>query len=133
MRVPSARDAGWLGFGLGALALVVAGYALLVVLSQANVADAPGIAPKTVAFSPGSSFNVATFCKAADSVTFSVQPDVNGATRQAKKGQQRVEWPDKGDLGDGAAVHYWIDKNGQQQSENVEVTLDAADCMRMPK
>ena len=122
----AARDWGW------ALALAV-GLLALAAPWLADEANAPMPLPgdRTVAFAPGSPFDVAKWCKdVAETVQLELAPDASSARYVAARGAERVEWTVNPG---GDADRYYRDSQGQQQREGVLVTESALPCMTTPR
>lgn len=116
------KDYGWL------LSLATALVAILMIYSKAPAeVGIPLPGDKTVAFSPGSNFDVAGWCKTvAETVRVEMAPDASGVRYVAARGAESVEWV-LNPTGD--ADHYWRDSQGLMQHEGVLITEDARDCM----
>lgn len=87
----------------------------------------------TVAREPGVSYNVAAFCAdpaTAVGKTPMVDAIAGGNRYVALRATESVNWPDSPIGGNPSAVHYWHDDKGVQLQEAVEVTKQAADCLR---
>jgi hypothetical protein len=98
--------------------------------TQAGVTP-PGVnTGDTVAFEPGSGFNVAAYCKTAKTVTIANVPgaEVIGTRRVARNSDlDYIEWLDNNS--NTSATRYYVNKQGQPQHENVDVE-GAVLCMR---
>lgn len=118
------RNAGPWGVSLFALAMAL--LALLAVYSKAP--ERVGLPlPATVAFSPGSGFDVAKWCKSiAATVQGAAAPDASSPRFVAARGAESVEWTVNLT---GDADHYWRDANGIQRRAGVIVTEAARACM----
>ena len=81
---------------------------------------------------PGTAYDVVKFLNRADTkVTLGVPLEVRGIHYVASSGQEQIDWKDTEPRGSNPnAIHYWIDQNGKQQWEPVEITNTAAELFR---
>lgn len=108
--------------------------AVVVGYSQIAGKAPPGVTPvEIVAREPGPSYNVLGFCTdGATTVGLVPMLDApNGGNRYiALRGTESVNWADSPVGQNPSAQHYWTGPDGKQNSELVEVTKDAAACLK---
>lgn len=112
---------------------VVAAIGLTIFGSQVTGETPPGIATapeiNVVAREPGVDYNVAAFCNDPTTNVGTLPATDNAGTRYiASRGTEQVNWPDTG--ASPVATHYWTDQFGVHLQEPVEVTKDAAACLK---
>lgn len=115
----------------------VSGWVIATFLSAgAGISTLPGATTdpvSIVAREPGVLYNVEAFCK-DPATTVGRMPltdaPAGGVRYVALRGTESVNWADSPEGQNPAAKHYWNDAAGVQQSEDVEVTKDAASCLK---
>lgn len=134
------RTWGPLGVPLFAISIVIFMYFTLNIAAPAVHIDTQPLTNQSSsgAFTPGSKFNVAKWCKEqAEHVKAVVAPDASGIKFVAYRGGETVEWVTNKLAADGRVIdnttgdgrHYWTDAQGQPQGEDVLITGDAIKCM----
>ncbi len=85
---------------------------------------------KVIAYTPLDAVDSLTFCRDADQVYAddTPSPETVGPLRVAQKGMASLEWRDNPKSG--LAILYYQETGGAQASRTVEITRDAAECMR---
>lgn len=116
----------------GVAAVLIALFAVYLALPAAGIRTAP-TETRIVAREPGVAYDVAAFC--ADPAT-KVTPDLfnyteaAGASYTATRGTETITWRDSPPGANPIAAHYWIDAQGSQHQEAVEMTKPAAECFQ---
>lgn len=123
-----------LGVPFGVVAVLVT-YGGLVASPDvaSNVGIDTGDTIKIIAREPGVAFDVAQFCN-DPTTTVGKTPMTDapaGGTRYvALRGTESVNWPDSPEGKNPAATHYVTAPDGKQNTEPVEITKPAADCLK---
>lgn len=116
---------------LALFGLFAAGNGVLALFNAAPVGVGSGTSVLITAREPGSSYDAKAFCNDPKTVVVSpnfLVPDIIGKKYTATRGTESVEWTSGINDANPSAKHYWQNAQGVQQSENVEMTREAATC-----